>query len=120
MDHHEASSSGGDYRLKESAAKPVKSSGDFVDDASSAARQEALKLLNARYRQDTRWRQWLTTWVVVVDTLWLGGTMWLLLCNQQHVHLPPAVLVALLCTTTANVLGLAYIVLKGLFAHGRG
>lgn len=73
-----------------------------------------------RYRQDTVQRRSLATWVVWVDSLWLLGVMVVVfLCGFGLMRLEASVLNVLFATTTANVLGLAYIVLEGLFKGRR-
>lgn len=71
-----------------------------------------------RYRQDTKHRGLLTNWVIWTVSLWLLAVIVLVyLCADYtwFFSLSDEVMVALLVTTTANVLGLAFIVLKGLF-----
>lgn len=71
-----------------------------------------------RFNQDTKQRRILVNWMMVVVTLWLFfvllftifGNVWCLKIDRQ-------VLITLLATTTINVLGLANIILKGLFGH---
>ncbi len=67
-----------------------------------------------RYADDTRHRQGLVSWVKYVVSLWLLGTF-MVLCLNNFLMLNDGVLVALLTTTTVNILGLAFIVLRGLF-----
>lgn len=69
-----------------------------------------------RYKQDTKHRDRLVKWMMVVVSAWLfiaAGIVITQLCIN-HI-LSDTVLCALLTTTTANVLGLAVIVLRGLF-----
>lgn len=69
-----------------------------------------------RYAQDTYHRSFLVSWVVSVSSLWLFGVFLILIsCGLKWIELPTSVLNVLLATTTANILGLPYIVLKGLF-----
>ena len=71
-----------------------------------------------RYHQDTEQRLFLAKWVVWVSSIWLGVVLIILImCGFKWIELDVVVLNVLLATTTANVLGLAYIVLKGLFGH---
>ena len=71
-----------------------------------------------RYHQDTEQRLFLAKWVVWVSSIWLGVVLIILImCGFQWIVLDVVVLNVLLATTTANVLGLAYIVLKGIFGH---
>lgn len=72
------------------------------------------KLEYQRYSSDTRDRRWLAIWAAVVVTLWLGAVL-IILVNSSCLNLSEAVLITLLGTTTLNVLGLTFIVLKGHF-----
>lgn len=77
--------------------------------------KEQKKLYNDRFRKDTKWRCILSWWVICVDSVWLLAILIILTHNQHCFFLSDAVLMTLLGTTTINVLGLAFIVLKGLF-----
>ena len=69
-----------------------------------------------RYEQNTEHRLFLAKWVVWTSSIWLFSVITILiLVGATVLYLSPSVLNVLLATTTANVLGLAYIVLKGLF-----
>lgn len=69
-----------------------------------------------RYRQDTIERKLLSHWVVWIVSVWLGLTaLILILMGCGVIAMSDVVVCMLLGTTTANILGLAYIVLKGLF-----
>ncbi len=68
-----------------------------------------------RYNSDTRWRCRFSWWVIGVDSGWLLAILIILFLNNSVLHLADSVLIMLLGTTTANVIGLAFIVLKGLF-----
>lgn len=75
-----------------------------------------------RYRQDTRHRDYLVRWVVYTNSAWLIAILVIVIAHGAHnedgsnlFHLTDTVMVTLLATTTANVLGLALIVLRGLF-----
>lgn len=69
-----------------------------------------------RFKQDTKQRKVLVRWMMWVVSIWLAvvlvctimGNVWCLKIDKQ-------VLITLLATTTINVLGLANIILKGLF-----
>lgn len=66
-----------------------------------------------RYDQDTKTRKWLAVWVAAVSSVWLMFVAFCVCCCRFQ--MTPSVMIALLCTSTANVLGLPYIVLHGLF-----
>lgn len=69
-----------------------------------------------RYKQDTKQRKFLAQWVVWTDSMWLGSVIVILvLVGLDVLDLSNSVINTLLATSTANVLGLAYIVLEGLF-----
>lgn len=72
-------------------------------------------LKNERYKSDTTWRCRLSWWVIIVDSVWLIAVLVILMLNNCVFELSDAVLITILGTTTINVLGLAYIILKGLF-----
>lgn len=68
-----------------------------------------------RYGQDTRFRKHLAHWVMWIVPLWLLLVLSIIAsCGLKWMGLSSNVLITLLATTTANVLGLAYIVLKGI------
>lgn len=69
-----------------------------------------------RYSEDTRHRKRLVYWVMGVVTVWLICIfVFLLLYGFGCIKAEALVVETLLATTTANILGLPYIVLKGLF-----
>ena len=73
-----------------------------------------------RYKQNTKYRSWLTIWVMVIVPTWLISVFILVAVSVFKVsEVPSSVLNTLLATTTANILGLAYIVLKGMFPQER-
>src|SRR5262245_59677795 len=72
-------------------------------------------LRNKRYSSDTSDRQWLAVWTAITVTLWLMSVLGILMCNNTKFNLSDTVLTVLLGTTTLNVLGLSFIVLRGHF-----
>ena len=56
---------------------------------------------------------------MTVVTLWLGGVFWVLKHNKSDLNLSDSVLIALLTTTTVNILGLPFIILQGLYPKER-
>ena len=69
-----------------------------------------------RLSEDTDHRKGLITWVKYVVILWLACVVVIVAANSfTFFDLSDGVLIALLTTTTVNILGLAYIVLQGLF-----
>lgn len=69
-----------------------------------------------RYSQDTKYRKHLAIWVMWVVSIWLAAVLLLITAVAiWNLKMEPQVQITLLATTTINVLGLAYIVLKGIF-----
>jgi len=84
-----------------------------LNDLSGQIRLNELK--NERFRSNTQDRKNLATWTSIVVSVWLLLVMVILFQNKCCLFLSDTVLVALLGTTTLNVLGLSFIVLKGYF-----
>ncbi len=77
---------------------------------------ELQKLESERYGDDTRRRKGLVSWIGWLIPVYLGLMLAVVaFSGLGFLRLDAGVLVAMLCTTTANVLGLAAIVLRGLF-----
>lgn len=84
-------------------------------DKSSMMEQE-----KERFKQDTDQRKALVIWMMVVVSMWLIFTCCVViteLCLLKKIS--DTVFCMLLGTTTVNVLGLAMIVLKGLFPQSK-
>lgn len=74
----------------------------------------------ARFSQDTRFRKHLANWVMAIVPCWLLLVVIILFLEGfDLLHLHTEVMITLLATTTINVLGLAYIVLKGIFPESK-
>lgn len=86
-----------------------------IDSDSLDEQKELKKAKTKRYRSDTFDRKWLAIWTAVVVSLWLGGVFYILCCNNDRICLSDSVMNVLLGTTTLNVLGLSFIVLRGHF-----
>lgn len=72
-----------------------------------------------RFKQDTEFRKHFSVWVMIIVPVWLVLTLVVLVLTGFKITIySEGVLVALLATTTVNVLGLAFIVLKGMFPEG--
>lgn len=69
-----------------------------------------------RYKLDTMLRKWLAISTQILIFLWMAAVVVILMYNKCYFNLPSSVIIAILGTTTATVLGLAYIVLKGFFS----
>lgn len=73
-----------------------------------------------RYKQDTRQRKFLAQWVVWATSIWLGVVLVIVFVEGfGWINLDTSIVNVLLATTTINVLGLAYIVLEGLFGKSK-
>jgi hypothetical protein len=84
-------------------------------DAASIDDQKAL-LEAKRYSSDTYDRKWLAKWTAYTVTIWLIMVLaTLILNNILKLGLSDSVIITLLGTTTLNVLGLSFIVLRGHF-----
>jgi hypothetical protein len=74
----------------------------------------------ARYSQDTKERRSLSKWVKWVVSLWILCVMVILFLNGGCIlDISDVVICTLLGTTTINILGLAHILLNGLFPESR-
>ena len=73
------------------------------------------KLRNDRYEEDTVHRRNLSSWAAIIVSVWLFAVILILTRNTSEYQLSDPVMIALLGTTTLNVLGMMVIVLKGLF-----
>jgi len=87
---------------------------DSDTDSGGLKRQEQ-RFRNNRYKTDTQSRTYLAYWAATVVTIYLGFVIRILFSNYRDLCLSDSVLMMLLGTTTVNVLGLMYIVLKGYF-----
>lgn len=83
-------------------------------------RNDLKEQIRARYEQDTKFRHHLSVWVMIIVPTWMILVL-LLVCltGKGKTELSDTTMVALLSTTTVNVLGLAYIVLKGIFPESK-
>ena len=89
---------------------------DAVSDLSDMDRDsQSIILQQERYASDTKHRLWLAWTIVIVIIVWLAIVVVILMLNNLLFHLSDPVLIALLGTSTATVLGLPAIVLKGFF-----
>jgi len=94
------------------------SNADGREDIDSETLAEQIDLKRAqtdRYKSDTKDRKWLAEWSTAVVSIWLFCVLLILIKNNDSIHLSDTVLNVLLGTTTLNVLGLMFIVLRGHF-----
>lgn len=87
---------------------------EFDLDSSDLGLQIAISRYE-RYKGDTKDRRWLAKWSVFVVLVWLLFVMIVLCFNNNYIGMSDTVLVTLLGTTTLNILGLSFIVLRGHF-----
>ncbi len=103
------------------AVEDISNALNFVvetEEAKQSFRKEVVKidkLKEARYASDTNDRKWLAQWSATIVSVWLFFVFIILLKNSSSIHLSDTVLNVLLGTTTLNVLGLSFIVLRGHF-----
>ena len=75
-----------------------------------------LELENGRYESDTKLRDLFAKGYSVILIIWLWAVLYIITHNcKNHYHFSDSVLIALLVTSTANVIGMVLIVLKNLF-----
>lgn len=73
-------------------------------------------LENKRFENDTEYRNKLSNWVQNVTNYYLLAVFVIILFSQfRFIYLSDTILITLLGSTTATVLGLPLIVLKGMF-----
>lgn len=88
---------------------------DYNIDAMSMGKQEAI-----RFAQDTFHRRILVIWMMCVVSLWIAVVLFVVISNKfLSFGISDNVLMVLLATTTVNVLGLAKIILQGLFGRNK-
>lgn len=99
------------YSWKSNVKKPSEKASDSDIDLRDIAYQQG-----RRYSQDTDLRAKLTTWVTCIISVWLAVCLLILIFKGLGLfHLDTTETVTLLSTTTANIIALGYIVLKGMF-----
>lgn len=82
-------------------------------DTMSIERQKSI-----RFGQDTKHRKWLVLWMMIIVSFWLVVVLMTTIFNDLwHFNISQGVMITLLATTTVNVLGLANIILNGLFGN---
>ena len=85
----------------------------FNNSNQNIATNSKYTLEEERFKQNTNTRLILSWWVIILITLWLAFTGFVVV--YKGTELSDAVMIALLTTTTANVIGLGFILLNGLF-----
>lgn len=105
-----------DVAIEESEVRELKADSKVTDyDNYSLEEQEAI-----RFGQDTRHRNWLVIWMMIVVSVWLIAVLLFSTFNYAWcLNISDNVLITLLATTTINILGLSKIILGGLFGSKR-
>ena len=78
-----------------------------------------LELKNRRYKDNSELRRGLAIMFTLTINGWLFVVFLILLTTSQTLKLSDSVLIALLTTSSANVLGMMYVILKNLFPNGK-
>lgn len=79
------------------------------------AQVNKLELKNKRYKDNTELRGGLAILFTITINAWLFAVFLILLTNTNTLKLSDSVLITLLTTTTIQVLGMMYVILKNLF-----
>lgn len=87
---------------------------DDMDSMSVHDQEHKLRML--RYNSDTLLRKMLAKWTLWVISIWMGIVLLIVIFTGiQLMVIPSEIMITLLTTTFANVVGLVIIVLKGFF-----
>lgn len=98
---------------------------ELIEEQSEQNESHYEGLADERYREETavikqerELQKRVARWVMWVVSVWLFFIAVLLVCvGNSHLNYSDGVLIALLATTTANIIGLAYFMAKGLFPN---
>lgn len=97
-----------------------KGSADIGDAELNADSMDINQQKRIRFSQDTKHRRQLVIWMMCVVSAWLLIVLFIVVFNGiLKLSVSDNVMIALLATTTVNVLGLANIILNGLFGGSR-
>lgn len=89
------------------------SAGDAFADIDKGSLEEQMLL---RFKLGTEYREKFSEWVIYIIPTWLVLVLFVFILHGiRNLKFESSEIIALLATTTANVLGLAFIVLKGFF-----
>lgn len=95
---------------------PVSADDSCFDSANDQDAASMMRQKRERYIQDTGHRHTLIVWMMMVVSFWLIAVILIVSLNGRlSLGINDTVLVTLMATTTANVLGLPLIILKDLF-----
>ena len=102
-----------DYSVDEIEHTPIMDSYGNADDNDLPTQE---MLINERFSDDTKHRNKLVSWVMWTSSIWLTAVcVVFIFVAGGGLKCSDSVMMMLLGTTTANILGLPYIVLHGLF-----
>ena len=83
-------------------------------------RLNKLELKNSRYKDNSDMRKALVIAFTTIITFWLLSVLLILVGNRVNRYdLSENTLIAFLTTSSANVLGMMYVILKNLFPNGK-
>ena len=83
-------------------------------------RLNKLELKNSRYKDNSDMRKALVITFTTIITFWLLSVLLILVGNRVNRYdLSENTLIAFLTTSSANVLGMMYVILKNLFPNGK-
>lgn len=103
------------FRDKTLSDEPVQPD-DIISDNDNPDSSSIYVQERDRYVQDTKHRHTLIIWMICVISIWLAGVITVVILNgTTALTIDDNVMITLLATTTANVLGLPTIILKDLF-----
>jgi len=87
-----------------------------MEQFSMTAKIDSIASILNRYSDTSTLRKCSAVWVMVVVSVWLLVVLLILiLCGASVITIQSGVLIALLGTTTANIIGLPLVLLKGLY-----
>ena len=87
-----------------------------MEQFSMTAKIDSIASILNRYSDTSTLRKCSAVWVMVVVYVWLLVVLLILiLCGASVITIQSGVLIALLGTTTANIIGLPLVLLKGLY-----
>lgn len=106
--------------LSQIQRRNIDGSGIDIDSDDLNGQISQKRLESIRYGSDTKDRKWLAKWTAWTVSIWLIVVILILFLNTfLSLKLSDSVLIALLGTTTLNVLGLSFIVLRGHFQSSK-
>lgn len=87
-----------------------------MEQFSMTAKIDSIASILNRYSDTSTLRKCSAVWVMIVVSVWLLVVLLILiLCGASVITIQSGVLIALLGTTTANIIGLPLVLLKGLY-----